>query len=895
MTIRNLDVLLAPKSVALIGASPEAGSVGERIVRNLLGGSFEGDILLVNPRHEHIAGRKAYPSIAALPVVPDLAVIATPAKTVPGVISELAAKGTRAAVVVTAGLGPLKQDMLDASRAACLRILGPNGIGLMLPRLGLNASFAHRDAPKGSLAFLSQSGALLTTVIDWAASNDIGFSHVVSLGDMADVDFGDLLDYFAGDTASRAILIYMEALTNAPKFISAARRAARVKPVIVVKSGRHEAGARAAQSHTGALAGSDAAYDAAFRRTGLLRVKTLPELFAAAEVLSRRPKLNGERLTILTNGGGAGVLATDELQDAGGTLAVLSPDIKAQLDAAMPPAWSGANPVDIIGDAGPERYRAALSALLSDKASDAVLVIQCPTALADPLDNARAIVEVAQAARQEGMAAKPVMTCWLGAGSAEASRDLFAEHGLATFETPSDAVTGFMQLVRYTRAQTELMQTPSADPARDTSDADAVNLIVAAALAEGRTMLNPIEAKAILASEGIPVAASEVARTPAEVQAAAQRILDSNAACVVKIHSRDITHKSDVGGVRLGLESAGAARLAAEEMLARVKAVKPDARVDGFLVEAMIRRPLAHETIVGVSEDATFGPMLLFGAGGTAVEVIADRVLALPPVDDVLARQMINETRIAKLLRGYRDRPAVDMAALADAIQRVSRLVVRYPAIRELDINPLFADDKGVLAIDARIRVADEKSPPRKPLAIRPYPAAWETTFDLRETGRVLVRPVKPVDERLYERFFANVAAEDVRMRFFTPRVDLSHHFLARLTQIDYAREMAFVAIGETSGELLGVVRLVLDPDLVHGEYGILVRSDQKGRGLGWGLMEHLIKYARAERVSYIDGMVLSENTTMIDMARRLGFKVLANLDDPEVMDVRLDLVPASG
>ena len=893
MTIRNLDRLLAPRSVALVGASPEAGSVGERIVRNLLAGSFRGEIYFVNPRHAGIAGRTAFPSIAALPSAPDLAVVATPAQTVPGVIAELAAKGTRAAVVVTAGLGPLKQDMLDASRAACLRILGPNGIGLILPQLGLNASFAHRDAPKGSLAFLSQSGALLTTVIDWAASNDIGFSHVVSLGDMADVDFGDLLDYFAGDTASRAILIYMEALTNAPKFISAARRAARVKPVIVVKSGRHEAGARAAQSHTGALAGSDAAYDAAFRRTGLLRVKTLPELFAAAEVLSRRPKLNGERLSILTNGGGAGVLATDELQDAGGTLAVLPPEIKARLDAVLPPAWSGANPIDIIGDAGPGRYSAALTALLADTASDAILVIQCPTALADPLDNARAVVAVMEAARRDGRTVKPVLTCWLGAGSAEASRNHFGEHGIATFETPSDAVTGYMQLVRHTRAQTELMQTPSADPARDTSDAVEVGRIIAAALGEGRTMLNAIEAKAILASEGIPVAASEVARSPGEVQAAAARILAQNAACVVKIHSRDITHKSDVGGVRLGLESAEAARVAADEMQARVKAVKPDARIDGFIVEAMIRRPQAHETIIGVSEDATFGPMLLFGAGGTAVEVIADRVLALPPVDDVLARQMIAETRIAKLLKGYRDRPPVDMAALADAIQRVSRLVVRYPAIRELDINPLFADDTGVLAIDARIRVADDRVSPRKPLAIRPYPAEWETAFDIAGAGRVAVRPVKPVDERLYERFFANVSAEDVRMRFFTPRVELSHHFLARLTQIDYAREMAFVAIGEERGDLLGVVRLVLDPDLTHGEYGILVRSDQKGRGLGWRLMDHLIKYARAEGVAYIDGLVLSENTTMIDMAQRLGFKVRASLDDPEVMDVRLDLKSA--
>ncbi|MBL8884603.1 MAG: bifunctional acetate--CoA ligase family protein/GNAT family N-acetyltransferase [Hyphomicrobium sp.] len=890
MTVRNLDALFQPRCVALVGASPEPGSVGEKIVRNLLEGGFGGKILLVNPRHREILGQPCYKTIDELPFVPDLAVVATPAQTVPDVVSQLGAKGVRAAVVVSAGLGALKQQMLERARPYCLRILGPNGIGLILPLAGLNASFAHRDAPKGTIAFLSQSGALLTTVIDWAAGRDIGFSHVVSLGDMADVDFGDLLDYFAGDMESHAILIYMEALSNAAKFVSAARRAARVKPVIVVKSGRHEAGARAALSHTGALAGSDAAYDAAFRRTGLLRVRTLPDMFAAAEVLARRPKLNGERLTILTNGGGAGVLAVDELQDAGGIVAKLDPETKAKLDAVLPHGWSGANPVDIIGDAGPDRYRVALDVLLEDKSADAILVIQCPTALADPLANAQAVMSEYNAQKRDGTLVKPLLTCWLGEGSAHASRALFAKDKVPTFETPSDAITGFMQLVRYARAQQELIQTPDAGPGCDDKDASEVARIIAGVRASGRTMLNAIEAKAVFAAEGIPIAETIVARDVTGVKQAATRILTQNAACVIKILSPDITHKSDVGGVRLGLESPEAAAIAAGEMLERVASVKPEARIEGFMVEAMIRRPGAHETIVGMSVDNTFGPMMLFGAGGTAVEVIADRALALPPLDDVLARQMIKETRISKLLAGYRDRLPADMAALSNVLVRVSRLIVRHPEIRELDINPLIVDEKGVLALDARIRVAGENEEPRMALSIRPYPSQWETRFDIAGVGEVMVRPVRPEDERLYEMFFAKMSPEDVRMRFFTPRVALSHHFLARLTQIDYAREMAFVALAPGSGELLGVVRLVLDPDLVNGEYGILLRSDQKGRGLGWRLMQHLITYARAEGIKQITGLVLSENTTMIEMARRLGFKMHVSDEDPEVVEVRLDL-----
>jgi acetyltransferase len=893
MTIRNLDKLLAPGSVALAGASGEAGSVGYNVASNLLAAGFKGEIFFLNPKHSSVLDHPCHASVFDLPRAPDLAVIATPPHTVPGLIADFAKMGTRAAVVITAGLGAGKQSMLDAAKPSCFRILGPNGLGLMLPPLGLNASFAHRDAPKGDLAFLSQSGALITAVVDWAATRNIGFSHVVSLGDMADVDFGDMLDYLAGDTRSRAILIYMEALTNAPKFISAARRAARVKPVIIVKSGRHEAGARAAASHTGALAGSDAAYDAAFRRTGLVRVKTLPDLFAAAEMLARRPHLAGERLMILTNGGGAGVLAADELQDAGGTLASVGDALKERLNTILPATWSHANPVDIIGDAGPDRYSAALNEILNDPDLDAVLVMQCPTALASSQENAKAVIATIERLQGPGQR-KPVLTCWLGDQTVREARTIFENHAIPTFETPSDAVGGYMQLVRHARAQTELMQTPDGAHIEDGGETDVIAGLIGKALANGQSMLTAIDAKAIFKAAHIPVAESFVAANTEDVHAIAARVLASHDACVIKILSADISHKSDVGGVRLGLESAAAARIAAEEMQARITEMRPGARLDGFMVEPYIRRPQAHEIIIGMSEDPTFGPILLFGAGGTGVEVIADRALALPPIDAVLARQMINETRIAKLLAGYRDRPPANMAAIIDCLVRVSNLVVRHPEIRELDINPLLVDENGAIAIDARIRVADEEQHPRAPLAIRPYPLHWETAFDAPGIGAIRVRPVRPDDERRYQAFFAKISPEDVRMRFFTPRVELSHSYLARLTQIDYAREMAFVAIDSASDELLGVVRLLLEPDLWRGEYGILVRSDVKGKGLGWRLMQHLIAYATAEGVEEIFGLVLAENTTMIAMARSLGFNVTIAIDEPGAVKVQLAIGTAA-
>ena len=891
MTIRNFERLLAPRSVALIGASTRPGSVGNIVACNLLAGGFRGPVALVNPRRGEIAGRRCEGGIEELAEAPDLAIIATPPSAVPGVIAGLAAKGTRAAVVLTAGIrGALRQQMLDAARPACLRIQGPNCLGLMLPGIGLDASFSHRPPAPGDLAFVSQSGALVTAVVDWAASRGIGFSHVLSLGDMADVDFGDVLDYLAGDVQSRAILLYMESLSAAPKFMSAARRAARAKPVIAIKAGRHGTGAKAAFSHTGGLAGADRAFEAAFRRAGILRVIDLGDLFTAAETLSRVRLLDGERLAIVTNGGGAGVLAADRLADLGGTLAAVSDGLRAELDAVLPPTWSRANPIDIIGDAGPDRWAAALGPVLADAGSDAVLALDCPTALAAGDAVAAAVVDAAAVRAKATGKRKPLLTCWLGEEAATAPRRRFAAAGIATFPTPAAAVEGFMQLVRHARAQAELMQTPPAMSAGTEPDRASAARIIAGALAQGRDRLAEPAAKAVLAAYGIPVAVTFHARDAAEVADHAAALLREHRACSVKIVSDDLPHKSDVGGVCLGLTSPADAARAAAEMLARIRAARPTARIEGFAVEAMITRPRAHELILGMTEDETFGPLLLFGAGGTAVEVLADTAAALPPLDLKLAHEMIRATRVARLLRGYRDRAPADLDAIATALVHLSTLVTAHPEIREIDINPLLVDETGAIALDARIRIADAAAHPRRATAIRPYPIGWTKAVAVGGLGEVVLRPIRPQDERLYGTFLEGVTSQDMRLRLLAPVREFSHQLIARLTQIDYAREMAFVAMSADGQQLLGVVRMLADPDYRRAEYAVLVRSDLKGQGLGWLLMQRLIEYAKAEGLALLHGTVLAENRTMLAMCRQLGFRITSDPGDPVLRYVEMTL-----
>ena len=875
----------------MIGASDQAGSVGATVFRNLLAGGFSGPVYAVNPRHATVAGVRTYRDAGSLPEVPDLAVIATPPQTVPGIIEQFAARGTRAAVVLTAGLGAqrdaagrsLTQAMLDAARGRLLRVLGPNCVGLLVPGLGINASFAHTSALPGHLAFVSQSGGLTTAVLDWAKSRGIGFSHFISLGESADVDFGDVLDYLASDGGTRAILLYAESIQSARKFMSAARAAARNKPVLIVKAGRAPEGAKAAMSHTGALAGSDEVYDAAIRRAGMLRVKTVSELFDTVETLARAPAIHGERLAIVTNGGGPGVMAADALGLGGGRLAALSAETLARLDALLPATWSRGNPVDIIGDAPVERYVSALEALIAEPQADAVLFIHVPTAIVSAADIARACAPVAANGR--------VLACWLGGDTLAEARRIFTATGVPSYGTPEDAVAGFLQLAEYRANQKALMETPPSVSTDFVPDRDAAGRVVRGALAENREMLSEPEAKAVLAAYGIPVARTRIAADGGEAVRIAREM---GFPVALKVLSPQVSHKSDVGGVALNLATAEEVGEAATTMARRLRELAPGATLAGFTVQEMVRRPRAQEAILGVTVDAVFGPVILFGHGGVAVEVIRDRAVALPPLNLALARELVSRTRVARLLDGYRDRPPADRRALHLALTQVSQLVIDLPELVELDINPLLADERGVIALDARIRVAPARASGAQRLAIQPYPMEHEerAAFGGRE---ILLRPIRPEDEPQHAQFLGRVSPQDMHLRFFHAIREFPHSALARLTQIDYDREMAFIATSTDrpdAPETLGVVRAISDPDGASAEFAILVRSDLKGKGLGNLLMKKIVAYCRARGIRRLAGEVIEGNERMLSLARELGFAVVAG-SDPGVRQVSLEL--ASG
>jgi acetyltransferase len=895
MSIRNLEFLLAPRSVAVIGGSDRPGSVGATVMHNLLTGGFAGPVWPVNPNHVQVAGRPSYADVRKLPQVPDLAVICTPPRVVPGLIAELGALGTRAALVLTAGLDAhkdrrgrtLKQQMLEAARPHLLRVLGPNSVGLMVPRIGLNASFAHTAAAAGPLAFVSQSGALVTAVLDWANSRAIGFSHFVSMGDRADVDFGDLLDYLGSDPGTRAILLYIESIKTPRKFLSAARAAARNKPVIVVKSGRAPEGARAAASHTGALAGADDVFDAAIRRAGMLRVENLLDLFVAVETLARAPRVSGDRLLIVTNGGGAGVMAADAAALGGVPLAELGAATLAKLDALLPPNWSHGNPVDIIGDAPVARYVDTLKVLGDCEEADALLFIHAPTAIVDADTIAAACVPVIQAAR------RPVLSCWLGVAAVEDAWRRFTQAGIASYHTPEEAVRAFVHTVTYRRNQEQLMEAPPSQDGDTPPDRDTARAVIRTALAAGREELSEPESKRLLAAYGIPVVRTAMVST---VDAAIGAAAEIGYPVVVKIVSPQISHKSDVGGVALDLDSADEVRAAATAMLRRARKLHPAVEVDGFSVQSMVRRPHAQELIAGVATDAQFGPVILFGHGGVAVEVIGDRAVALPPLNEPLARALVERTRVARLLAGYRDRPAADLRALYGVLVALSQIVIDLPEVAELDINPLLADDGGVLALDARVRIArSEARRGEARLAIRPYPRELEETHSWQDR-ELLLRPIRPDDEARHLAFLQGLDPEDIRMRIFSIRREIARSELARLTQIDYEREMAFIALvtrPDGEAETIGAVRALTDPDNAHAEFGIIVRSDLKGRGLGRLLMDKMIRYCRERGTGELVGDVLRENTGMLKLIRSLGFEVLPG-EEHDFVRIRLPLQRAA-
>ena len=897
MSTYRLKNLLAPRSLALVGASPRQGSVGGSILRNIRNAKFKGEFGLVNSQYAEIDGVATVGSLNLLPFVPELVVITTPPATVAGLIEEAGKLGAAGAVIIPAGLGHGEGSLAEAAERAArkygMRLIGPNCLGILMPGADLNASFSAHMPVAGNLALISQSGAIATGMVDWAAQRAVGFSGIISIGDQLDVDIADLLDYFALDGRTRAILLYVEAIKDARKFMSAARAAARIKPVVVVKSGRMAQGAKAAATHTGALAGSDAVYDAAFRRAGILRVSDLRELFDCAETLGRVESPPGKRLAILTNGGGIGVLAIDRLCELGGIPAQITPETRKKLDAVLPPTWSGSNPIDIVGDADPARYAATLEVLLADAANDAILVMNVQTAIARADDIAITVTGMVRKYREQRRnTAKPVLAAWVGAD--RQIGDMLSGAGIPNYPTEDDAVRGFMHLVQHREVVTALAQVPPAMPSDFAPDIEAARKVVAAALADGRQWLDPVEIKQLLEAYEIPMVPTFAAADAEQAVAHASQLFAQGATVVLKIMSRDIIHKSDVGGVVLNLTSPGAVRAATAEIIARAKALRPEARIAGVIVQAMVVRPKARELILGLADDPTFGTVVVFGRGGTAVEIINDKALALPPLDLQLARSLIERTRVSRLLRGYRDVPAVKQDAVAMVLVKITQMAADLPEIRELDINPLLADENGVLAVDARIAVGKVErkfggSGPAN-FAVRPYPSQWQRRIEVKDGWRVAVRPIRPEDEPQLHEFLKHVTSQDLRLRFFAPMKEFSHEFIARLTQLDYARAMAFVAFDEVTNELVGVVRIHSDSIYENGEYAILLRSDLKGRGLGWALMQLIIEYARSEGLKMISGDVLQENTIMLEMCRNLGFEIKTDPADPGICDVKLVL-----
>jgi acetyltransferase len=871
--------MFAPRSVALVGATERPGSIGATVLHNLLAGGFKGTLYPVNPKYEQLAGLQVWPDVARLPAAPDLAIICTPPATVPGIVRALGQLGTRAAIVMSAGVSTapdlrgrsIKQAMLDAAHSYLLRILGPDSAGLLAPGMGLNASTAAGGAAAGRIAFVSESGAMMTGVLDWARTRGIGFSSFVSLGDSADVDLGDVLDYLANDPGTSAILLHVESLRYARKFMSAARAAARSKPTLMLKAGRSLEGPAAGACLSGVLARPDDVYDAAIRRAGILRAYTTGQLFAAVETLARAKRQYGEHLAILGNGAGPVVLAGDALQHGGGVQARLSDETVGRLRALLP-EWRGSGPLNLRGDAPPERYRDAIEILLQDPGANAVLMIHAPNAVVDPAEVARAVAPLARGSSRN------ILACWLGLHSVAEARAIAQEAGMPAYRTPEEAVNGFLQIVNYRRNQNLLMEVP-ASVGDSEPDRERARGLVRAALQKGHHLLSDPETKDILAAYGIPTVPTRAATTAEEAVRAAQAI---GFPVAVKILSPDVVQKSDVGGVTLDLDTPEAVLAAAERMRRRLAELRPEARLEGFIVQAMARNPQAHELIAGASTDPVFGPVILFGQGGLAVEVAADYAVALPPLNTVLARDLVGRTRVARQLAGYRNHPAADMDAVLAVLVQVSRLVADVPEIVELDINPLLADSSKAIVLDARMRIAmaDRSGSTLDRLAIRPYPAELEETVAW-QGEQLLLRPIRPEDGQAHIAFFNALTPDDVRYRMFVRVRELQPAQLARFTQIDYDREMAFIATRASSApdadgeqETLAVGRVVADPDNTSAEFAVTVRSDLKGKGLGRMLMNKLIAYCRARGTGEIVGEALPQNAPVIGLVKKLGFTV---------------------
>jgi acetyltransferase len=887
-----LDVFFSPKTVAVVGATENVNSVGRTVLWNLVTSPFGGTVYPVNPKRPSVLGVKAYKSISDIPEQVDLAVIVTPPPTIPGIIRECGENGVRGAVVISAGfkeIGPegaeLERQLLREAQAANIRVIGPNCLGVMSPLSGLNATFATTIARPGSVAFISQSGALCTAVLDWSLKEMVGFSAFVSVGSMVDVGWGDLIYYLGNDPKTRSIVIYMESIGNARAFLSAAREVALNKPIIIIKPGRSAAAAKAAASHTGSLTGSDEVLDAAFRRSGVLRVNNIADLFYMAEVLSKQPSPRGPRLTIVTNAGGPGVLATDALIIGGGELAELTPATMEAYNAVLPATWSHNNPVDIIGDASPERYAKALEIAANDPNSDGMLVILTPQAMTDPTMIAEQLKPLA---RQEG---KPVLASWMGGVDVAAGEEILNRANIPTFPYPDTAARAFNYMWQYSYNLKSLYETPAiSDESSDWSpDRKLVEQIIQKSRGEGRTILTEFESKQVLSAYGIPTAQTIIAT---DAEAAATAAGQIGYPVVLKLYSETITHKTDVGGVQLNLGDAEAVKKAFEAIQTSVAAKVGATHFQGVTVQPMIKLKDAYELIIGSSLDPQFGPVLLFGTGGQLVEVFKDRALALPPLNTTLARRMMEQTKIYKALKGVRGRKPVDLAALEVLLVRFSSLVAEQRWIKEIDINPLLASPDGLIALDARVvvhgpEVALDQVPKT---AIRAYPARYVATWTMKDGSPVTIRPIRPEDEPMMVRFHETLSERSVYLRYFhlmNLEQRTTHERLTRICFIDYDREMALLAVRRNpetgESEILGVGRLMKIHGTQEAEIAALISDNWQGRGLGKELLSRLLLVAAAEKLTKVTADILPDNRGVMRICEKLGFSLKHSLDDEVV------------
>src|SRR5579871_2858769 len=873
-----LDSLFMPSSVAVIGASERAGSVGRSVLWNLLSSPFGGTVFPVNAKRPSVLGIKAYPSVKDLPDKVDLVVVTTPADTVPELIAESVDFGIPSAIVISAGFKEfgehgkeLEQQISQIIRGK-MRLIGPNCLGVMNPVRGLNATFAHSVARPGNVAFISQSGALCTAVLDWSLRENVGFSAFVSIGSMLDVNWGDLVDYFGSDPRTQSIVIYMESIGDARSFLSAAREVSLTKPVIVIKAGRTAAAAKAAASHTGALTGSDEVLDAAFRRTGVLRVNSIADIFFMSDVLAKQPRPRGKRLCILTNAGGPGVLATDALVAGGGELAELSPETMKALDEMLPPQWSHNNPVDILGDAEPQRYAKSLEIAAKDPHIDGMMVILTPQGMTNPT---RIAEELKPYAHSLG---KPVLASWMGGTEVATGEEILNEAGIPTFAFPDTAARMFNYMWKYSYNLRGLYETPTLrTDGSDAPDRKAAKELIERVRQSGRTILTEFESKQLLSSYGIPTVPTFVAKDEKEAVGTAEKI---GFPVVLKLYSETITHKTDVGGVVLNLRDAEAVRKAFKGIRDSVAEKVGAQHFQGVTVQPMAKLE-GYEIIIGSSIDSQFGPVLLFGTGGQLVEVFKDRALALPPLNTTLARRMMEQTKIYTALKGVRGRKPVDMAALEDLMVRFSQLVVEQPWIKEIDINPLLASSDRLLALDARVVIygLDKKEEDLPKAAIRPYPMQYVQSWKMKDGTPITVRPIRPEDEPSLIKFHEKLSERTVLMRYFTPMglgQRTAHERLTRICFVNYDRDMALVAerTAEGASEVLAVSRLTRLHGTEMAEATVVVLDEAQHMGLGTELMKRTIDVARAEKLKQVVATMLAENEDMQAVCKKLGFKI---------------------